>query len=84
MKVHPDSSMSASSRVPDTWQAIDWRHVERTVRGMQVRIAKATRERDWRKVKALQRLLTRSFLRQGVGRQTSNRKPRETDRRCGS
>ncbi|MCY4130635.1 MAG: group II intron reverse transcriptase/maturase [Gammaproteobacteria bacterium] len=61
MKVHPDSSMSASSRVPDTWQAIDWRHVERTVRGMQVRIAKATRECDWRKVKALQRLLTRSF-----------------------
>lgn len=61
MKVHPDSSMSASFRVPDTWQAIDWRHVERTVRGMQVRIAKATRAQDWRKVKALQRLLTRSF-----------------------
>lgn len=61
MKVHPDSRVSAFSRVPDTWQAIDWRHVEKTVRGMQVRIAKATRERDWRKVKALQRLLTRSF-----------------------
>ena len=61
MKVHPGFRMSASSRVPETWQAIDWRRVERNVRGMQVRIAKATREGDWRKVKALQRLLTRSF-----------------------
>ena len=61
MKVHPDISVSASSRVPETWQAIEWRRVERNVRGMQVRIAKATREGDWRRVKALQRLLTRPF-----------------------
>ena len=61
MKVHPGFSVSASSRVPETWQAIDWHRVETNVRGMQVRIAKATREGDWRRVKALQRLLTRSF-----------------------
>ena len=61
MKVHSETSVSASSRVPETWHAIDWRRVERNVRGMQVRIAKATREGDERKAKALQRMLTRSF-----------------------
>jgi hypothetical protein len=39
---------------------VDWRRVQRNVRGMQVRIAKACREGKWRKVKSLQRMLTRS------------------------
>lgn len=52
---------SASSREPPDWHAIDWRLVERNVRTTQKRIAKATRESDWRRVKALQRTLTHSF-----------------------
>jgi RNA-directed DNA polymerase len=52
---------SALSHAPDSWHAIDWRRVERNVRGMQIRIAKATRESDWRRVKALQRMLTRTL-----------------------
>ncbi|CAD6556688.1 group II intron reverse transcriptase/maturase [Paraburkholderia sabiae] len=52
---------SALSRAPDDWHAVDWRRVVRNVRGMQIRIAKATRERDWRRVKALQRMLTRTL-----------------------
>jgi len=52
---------SASSHVPNGWQRIEWRRVERNVRTMQMRIAKATQEGDWRRVKALQRSLTRSF-----------------------
>ncbi|KHK59159.1 DNA polymerase [Burkholderia sp. A9] len=52
---------SALSHAPDDWHAIDWRRVERNVRGMQIRIAKATRENDWRRVKALQRMLTRTL-----------------------
>lgn len=52
---------SALSGHPTYWHAIDWRHMHWVVRGMQVRIAKATREGDWRKVKALQRMLTRSM-----------------------
>jgi RNA-directed DNA polymerase len=52
---------SALSHAPDDWHAIDWRRVERNVRGMQIRIAKATREGDWRRVKALQRMLTRTL-----------------------
>ncbi|MBP0631740.1 group II intron reverse transcriptase/maturase [Cupriavidus sp. AcVe19-1a] len=52
---------SALSGAPQTWGAIDWRRVERNVREMQIRIAKATQEGDWRRVKALQRSLTRSW-----------------------
>lgn len=52
---------SARSNAPQDWHAIDWRLVDRHVRGIQIRIAKATQEGKWRRVKALQRLLTRSF-----------------------
>jgi RNA-directed DNA polymerase len=65
---------SALSHAPDNWHAIDWRRVERNVRGMQIRIAKATRESDWRRVKALQRMLTRTLSAQlyAVRRVTQN------------
>jgi RNA-directed DNA polymerase len=52
---------SALSGAPQSWTTIQWRRVERNVRAMQIRIAKATQEGDWRRVKALQRSLTRSF-----------------------
>ena len=61
MRVSARKGGSALSHAPDRWQAVDWRRVERNVRGMQIRIAKATREGDWRRVKALQRLLTRTL-----------------------
>lgn len=43
------------------WQHIDWYKVTRQVRRLQARIVKATKAGKWRMVKALQRLLTRSF-----------------------
>jgi len=52
---------SAPSGIPQRWGDINWRRVDRNVRAMQIRIAKATQEGDWRRVKALQRSLTRSF-----------------------
>ena len=52
---------SALSGIPGNWHSIDWQRVVRNVRRMQIRIAKATQEGDWRKVKSLQRSLTRSF-----------------------
>lgn len=55
------SNGPARSHAPDDWHQIDWRRVERSVRGIQVRIAKATQDGKWRRVKALQRLLTRSY-----------------------
>jgi RNA-directed DNA polymerase len=61
MKVSGRKTGSALSHAPDDWYAVDWRRVERNVRGMQIRIAKATREGKWRSVKALQRMLTRTL-----------------------
>lgn len=52
---------SASSHAPLEWSAISWGQVQRNVRAMQTRLMKATEEGDWRRVKALQRWLTRSF-----------------------
>ena len=40
---------------------MNWPTIERNVRRLQVRIAQATKEGRWGKVRALQRLLTRSF-----------------------
>ncbi len=51
----------ASSDKSNAWDRIDWSLCERRVRRMQARIVKATQEKRWNKVKALQRLLTCSF-----------------------
>src|SRR5690606_34513979 len=80
MRERVDRSASASFGVVATWHQLDWHRVERNVRGMQVRIAKATREGDWRKVKALQRMLTRTLSAKAlaVRRVTENRGKRTT------
>lgn len=49
-----------SANGPD-WTSINWSKTGNEVMKLQVRIAKATREKHWRKVKALQWLLTHSF-----------------------
>lgn len=43
------------------WHNIVWARVQRRVRKLQARIAKAVKEGRWRVVRRLQRLLTRSF-----------------------
>ncbi len=43
------------------WHLINWRYCYRRVKKLQLRIVKATQEQQWRKVKVLQRMLTRSF-----------------------
>ena len=48
-------------RQAGTWEQIDWTQCERKVSRLQARIVKATQEKRWGKVKALQRLLTCSF-----------------------
>ncbi|WP_455924287.1 group II intron reverse transcriptase/maturase [Pseudomonas putida] len=60
MLEHSQIAVSAPSGVAQQWHDIDWWRVQRTVRAMQIRIAKACREGNWRRVKALQRMLTRS------------------------
>jgi RNA-directed DNA polymerase len=46
---------------PKSWASINWPLAESAVKRLQMRIAKATREGKWNKVKTLQRLLTHSF-----------------------
>jgi RNA-directed DNA polymerase len=54
-------AVGAVSREAKEWYAIDWRTIHRNVRRLQVRIAQATKEGRWGKVRALQRLLTHSY-----------------------
>lgn len=49
-----------SACLPD-WDKINWAHIHKQVYRLQVRIAKAVREKRWGKVAALQRLLTHSL-----------------------
>jgi RNA-directed DNA polymerase len=53
--------VGAASGQGVSWHNIDWVKAHRTVRRLQMRIAKAVREGRWGKVKALQWLLTHSF-----------------------
>jgi RNA-directed DNA polymerase len=56
-----DPSVGATTDLPLDWHQINWRRAERTVRRLQTRIAQATQEGKWNRVKALQRLLTHSL-----------------------
>lgn len=71
-----------SSRTAPMWDQANWLHVQAEVKRLQVRIAKATREGRWGKVKALQRLLTRSHSGKmlAVKRVTENRGERRDGR----
>jgi RNA-directed DNA polymerase len=55
------SLVGAPSAALDNWEAINWHWVERSVRRLQMRIAKAIREGKKGKAKALQWLLTHSY-----------------------
>ena len=67
MTVAMDSSQSeaidagAPADLLEDWSQIHWPPIEAQVKRLQMRIAKAARDGRWGKVKALQRLLTRSF-----------------------
>ena len=54
-------TVGAASSAAGEWYAMHWPTIQRNVRRLQVRIAQATKEGSWGKVRALQRLLTHSF-----------------------
>ncbi len=58
----------------ESWSSIDWPLMYKTVERLQVRIAKATQEKRWGKVRSLQRILVRSLpaKRLAVRRVTTN------------
>jgi RNA-directed DNA polymerase len=70
-----DAETGATPTNSDHWKQLDWKKCQREVMRLQVRIAKATEENKWNKVKALQHLLTRSFSAKAlaVKRVTSNK-----------
>jgi len=76
MKTQAETPLSSASfdGVTD-WHSLDWATILRAVRKTQLKIAQATREGDWRRVKRLQRLLTHSFYGRclAVRRVTENR-----------
>jgi len=55
------NKLAGAPSTAETWQTINWPTVERNVQRLQMRIAKATREKRFGKVKALQWLLTHSY-----------------------
>jgi RNA-directed DNA polymerase len=55
------SAISAAPGCEMDWRRIEWAKVHRTVRRLQVRIAKAVKEGRWNKAKALSWLLTHAY-----------------------
>lgn len=53
--------VGAASGCEVDWHSLDWAAIHQTVKRLQMRIAKATRERKYGKVKALQWVLTHSI-----------------------
>jgi RNA-directed DNA polymerase len=68
-------STSQDQSQPLTWKSINWEEAKSEVRRLQMRIAKAVKEENFRKVKALQWILTHSFYAKAlaVKRVTSNK-----------
>jgi len=76
MKTQPAAPVaSASFDGMTNWHDLDWARIQQTVRKTQLKIAQATGEGNWRRVKRLQRLLTHSFYGRclAVRRVTENR-----------
>ena len=62
MKTQPAASVTSASFDGDmTWHSLDWASIQISVRKTQLKIAQATKEGNWRRVKRLQRMLTYSF-----------------------
>src|SRR5258708_2439835 len=59
--VQTGKDAGAVSHEERDWDSINWNAAQQNVSRLQMRIVKATKEKKWGKVKALQRLLTHSF-----------------------
>jgi RNA-directed DNA polymerase len=68
-------NVSALINNPELWNSLDWTAIHAEVRRLQLRIAKAVKEKRWNKVKTLQRILSRSLAAKlwAVKRVTTNK-----------
>src|SRR5215469_6280275 len=77
--VSTGTNAGAVSHEEEEWDSIDWSTIHQKVRRLQMRIVKATKEKRWGKVKALQRLLTHSFSGKGLAvKQVTENQGRKT------
>ena len=76
--VASQSLTGAPTPAAESWHDIEWQTVTRNVKRLQTRIVKAIQEKRWGKVKALQRLLTRSFS----GKAVAARRVTENQGKC--
>ena len=53
--------VSASFSKKSDWNQTNWEQCEKSTKRLQARIVQAVKQGKWNKVKALQRLLTRSY-----------------------
>lgn len=60
MTATANKPLSGAASKAAQWDAVNWQAIEQQVQRLQTRIAKATRDKRWGKVKALQWLLTHS------------------------
>lgn len=60
-EIYVQAGCNASGAGSTSWHVIDWGTVTRSVKSLQIRIAKAVAAKQWRKVKSLQWLVTHSF-----------------------
>jgi hypothetical protein len=54
-------ALASGTKGQTDWNAINWRKVNRTVRNLRKRIFRATTERNYKKVRSLQKLMLRSY-----------------------
>jgi RNA-directed DNA polymerase len=70
-RVRAPGAGAAPGVTADDWIQVDWKKVYANVRRLQARIAKATQEGRWGKVRTLQRLLTHSYSGKALVRMSS-------------
>lgn len=69
----------ADGNLETQWKRINWKEAEASINGLQIRIAKATKEGRWNPVKRLQYLLTHSFYAKALAvRTVTQNKGRKT------
>ena len=74
--------LSDEAMLSAQWKNIDWHKAEREVNRLQIRIVKATQQKDYNAVKRLQYLLTHSFYAK-AGCQACRNQRRAQNSRCG-
>lgn len=75
--------LSDEAMLSAQWKNIDWHKAEQEVNRLQIRIVKATQQKDYNAVKRLQYLLTHSFYAKALAVKRVRYQRWAQDSRCG-